>query len=239
MHRVVSYAAVSVAAMMVACGSASAADLGRPIYEPPQAPMAAPPLRYSWTGFYLGANVGGLWSDGRLANTLVGQSWNETQSNFTFGAQMGYNWQINNIVLGVEGGIQSTQMSWSSLQFAVPATGVFQARGSADWMATLAGRLGFASDNWLFYAKAGGAWVDGDVRITNLTSGAVASSSDMASAWLVGGGIEYAWARNWTTRLEYNYIAVDDRTGPGPLGNSNIVSSNDIQTLTLGVNYKF
>jgi outer membrane immunogenic protein len=72
-----------------------------------------------------------------------------------------------------------------------------------------------------------------------LATGAAITTSDTASGWLVGAGFEYGLSQNWTARIAYDYIAVGDRTGAGPIANSNIKVSNDIQMLTLGINYKF
>lgn len=224
-------------ALLAVCAAAQAADLGRPAYQTPASAMAS--LPYNWKGFYVGANLGGTWADAQVTNTFTGVSWTDSQSRFTGGFQSGYNYQAGNFVLGLEGGFNWLNLSTGSQQFTVPAMGTFSASASTDWVATLAGRLGFASDRWLIYGKLGGAWINGSSRVANLATAAAVKSSDTATGWLVGGGVEYGLAQNWSARLAYDYIAMDDRNGAGPVGNSNIKVSNDIQMLTLGINYKF
>src|SRR5262252_8569404 len=71
-------------------------------YSPPRAAYAPPPMM-SWTGFFVGAHLGGAWSDVEWANvTLTGERVTNDGSGFFGGAQMGYNQQIGNIIIGVE-----------------------------------------------------------------------------------------------------------------------------------------
>src|SRR6516162_2304182 len=105
-----------------------------------------PPLFYYWTGFYGGGHLGVGWSVGA--------------SGFLGGGQAGYNYQINQWVLGVEG-----EFSGTGIQDNVNATFVFPgaiattpAETSLDWVSTLAPRFGYAFDRWLVYGKVGGAW---------------------------------------------------------------------------------
>lgn len=219
-------------------GPTRGADLNGPAYYPPAA-VEMPYLPYRWSGFYLGANLGGIWSDGRITDTASGTTWTDSQSNFTGGGQLGYNYQIRNFVIGVEAGMNWGSAGVTSQQLSIPSSGIVQASASNDWVGTLSARAGFAADNWLFYGKAGGAWAHGTTRVANLTTGVTADTSDTTSGWLAGGGIEYALNRNWTARLDYSYIGLNDRTGPGPLGNGNVTFGNDIQLLTFGINYKF
>jgi outer membrane immunogenic protein len=68
-----------------------------------------------------------------------------------------------------------------------------QVATSTQWVSTLAGRFGFAADRALFYGKAGGGWVSNNATVTNLASGASASSSGTNSGWVLGAGVEYAF----------------------------------------------
>lgn len=237
MHRPVLAAIAAAAAFMGLTQGALAADL----YSPPPSRQPATvieTLPYSWTGFYIGGNLGGAWADTNLTEVASGLKWGGNQNQFTGGGQVGFNYQVSNIVLGIEGGFNWAAIDANSAAFAIPA-GTFQASVETDWIGTLAGRFGIAADNWLFYGKAGGAWVQGTGRVTNVVSGASTSSTNTASGWLLGGGIEYAFNRNWSARVEYDYIALSDRTLHGPAGLTTVRVENDLQLLTVGINYKF
>ena len=106
-------------------------------------------------------------------------------------------------------------------------------------MTSVAGRVGYAADNWLFYGKGGWAWVNNSATITNLTTGNSISVSQSNNGWLAGVGLEYAFTRNWTGRIEYDYIGLDSVSGAGIFANQNITGSRDIQMVTFGINYKF
>src|SRR5499427_5078419 len=87
-----------------------------------------------------------------------------------------------------------------------------------------------------------------DFTITNLTTGTsiTASNNNTNSGWLVGAGIEWAFAPNWSAKVEYNYLGLDDRTFivpagvPGFLPGDTFTQSNrNIQMVKVGVNYLF
>jgi outer membrane immunogenic protein len=117
-----------------------------------------------------------------------------------------------------------------------------RARLDTNWMTTVAARFGIAANNWLFYGKAGGGWANNSATLTNLNNGFQVSSSNTNGGWLVGGGLEYAFAPQWSTKLEYNYLGLNswnvNSTLFAPNADRFSVSRN-IQTLTVGVNYRF
>src|SRR5215213_2869374 len=100
----------------VACALAApamAADLSaRPVYTPPPAPVAAP--MFSWSGFYLGGNLGAKW--GRFDETLSGPvntitfSRGDSNTEFVGGGQIGYLWQTGQFVFGIEADIDATRL---------------------------------------------------------------------------------------------------------------------------------
>ena len=214
-----------------------AADLGGgPVYPYPQAPYA--PLPFSWTGFYVGANLGGAWGNSTLTEDLTGASWDTNASGVAGGFQAGYNYQFNNIVLGAEWNID-----WTSIGATGPGVLVngdlLQGSAQTDWLTTVAGRLGFAADNWLFYGKGGWAWVQNSAEIADLTNGKSVSVSNTNSGWVAGVGTEYAFSRNWTGKVEYDYIGLDGLSGFGVLPNELFTADRNIQMVTFGINYKF
>jgi len=156
-------------------------------------PDAAPSLRFAkappgaevargttdWSGFYLGAFAGA--SAGRTDITFAAAPARGNTSPFTSGAigglQAGYNHQINNWVLGVEGelgfaGLNGARPCGTSTGDAVsPFDPYYQTcKDRMTWSGILAGRLGYATGRTLFYGKAGVAWADGQVNV-NCTDG--------------------------------------------------------------------
>jgi outer membrane immunogenic protein len=241
-------------------GPVLAADL------PPAPPRAAAayvpavPPPFSWTGFYIGGNVGAAWTQGKLSDSL-GNSWsNAQQAVFTGGGQVGANYQFNWAVVGVEADFDwmANNHNSSNAVFAAPI-GAVQFSANNRWLTTIAARFGVAADNWLFYAKGGGGWVGvGNPTITNVTTGGSisVSNSNSNSGWLAGGGIEWGFAPNWTARLEYDYLGLSSQShtvtatipngvgtcvtlGGCPFADTLTVHNRDVQTLTLGINYLF
>jgi opacity protein-like surface antigen len=92
----------------------------------------------------------------------------------------------------------------------------------------------------LLYGKAGGGWVDNNATVTNLTTGASISASNRNSGWVVGAGVEWAIAGNWSAKLEYDFLKLDDLTfGPGPFRGDTFTASREIQMFKVGLNYRF
>ena len=186
----------AVVALLALSIVANAADVGArpPVYAPPPVYVAPP---FSWTGFYIGPNLGGAWSQRNLTDTLLGLNLSNVNDKGAFigGGQLGYNYQFGNFVLGIEAdfdGVASTNSPGTGV--AGPAFGT-QVTNNNRWIATLAGRFGITNDTWLFYGKAGGGWVGSDdLTITNTVTGAsiTLSNNNTNSGWLAGAGIEWA-----------------------------------------------
>jgi outer membrane immunogenic protein len=233
---------LAVVGAVAAATVANAADLQRaPIYTkaPPPVPV------FSWTGLYIGANIGGAWSNGSITDNVTGAQLNSNSSGFIGGGQIGYNYQFNTFVLGVEWDIDGTSINKTSNAVAVVLPGGaaanLQASASTDWISTLTARFGFAVDRFLIYGKAGGAWVQNSATLTNLTNGASASASNTNSGWTAGVGAEWAFAPQWSAKLEYDHIELDNFS---PSTNSVIVNdrltlSRNIDMVKAGVNYRF
>jgi outer membrane immunogenic protein len=221
------------------CGVASAAEIApRPRrYAPPPPP---PPV-YTWTGFYIGGNLGGAWAHGTVNDSLFGLSASTSHSGFIGGGQLGFNYQITNIVLGVEWEFDGTSLNATGNGVFVPGIGFLQASANTRWVSTLAARFGVAAwNNMLLYGKAGGGWVDNNATVTNLTTGASISASNRNSGWVVGAGVEWALAANLSAKLEYEFLRLDSLTfGPGPFLGDTFTTSRDISMLKVGLNYKF
>jgi opacity protein-like surface antigen len=234
MKKLVLRTAVALAFGMA--GQAGAADL-------PVGPAPAPvytPMFFSWTGFYVGGNIGGVFSQGSLQDSLTGFTAGTNQNGFIGGGQIGFNYQfLGGGVVGIEGTFDGTSLNRTSN--AVPTGfGTFQASDSTKWISTLAARLGIVSDRWLAYGKAGVGWADNSITITNTATGAtLLTASDTRPGWLAGVGIEYAFTPSWTAKVEYDFLGLSDWSTAGILPNDTVHIRRQIQTLTVGVNYKF
>jgi outer membrane immunogenic protein len=229
--------------------AANAADV--PPYAPPP-PVYAPPVYVSpplWTGFYLGANIGGAWANRDVTDPFLGVNFGSGNNNGVFigGGQLGYNWQIGYAVLGVEWDIDGAANNNNSGAVFIPGVGTIQVTSNNTWITTLAARFGVTNGPWLFYGKAGGGWVGNeDFTITNLTTGAsITASNNRNNGWLVGAGIEWAFAPNWSAKVEYNFLGLDDRTFIAPVGFRFLTGdtftqrNRDIQMVKVGINYLF
>ncbi len=208
----------------------------RPVYKAP--PMVAPPS--TWTGCYVGANLGGGWADKHWSLTAGGADLgSDTPSGVVGGGQLGCNYQTGAWVFGIEGMFDGTDMKASHLDpFGIATLGT-----DMHWFATLTGRIGYAFDRNLFYVKGGGAWVN--ERFTELSAGALSDTGDMTrSGWTVGGGWEYAFAPSWSVKVEYDYMDFGTLTSPnacspggcGPLAET---INQHVNVGLVGVNYRF
>jgi outer membrane immunogenic protein len=200
-----------------------AADLGLLTKE-------APPAPFSWTGFYVGANVGAgfgttestlnIAPPNPILTALAGgvavapitanlPIASQSTNGFLGGVQAGYNWQTGFLVLGVEGDFDA-----ASLQGNAPCLVVFACNVKHNWQADITGRVGVvAIDRALIYVKGGAAWEQSNYSLGNsITVGGAgtaflnASASATRTGGLLGMGVEYKFLSHWSTKLEYNFI---------------------------------
>ena len=192
-----------------------------------QAADMTAPATYDWTGFYLGANAGISWNNSGVDNNfdVDGDGINDLnnkiegdQTAFTAGGIVGYNYQIDQIVLGVEADFNYLGFSDSNSRSVdiIGLDGIDTITGKssfeADWFGTIRGRLGYAIDNVLIYGTGGLAYghmsADGKVTasLAGDTVGTWKGSTDSTNwGWTVGGGMEYG-IDNWSLGLEYLYV---------------------------------
>ena len=244
------HTAAAAAALLALSMAANAAEVGArpPVYAPPPIYVAPP---FSWTGFYLGANIGGTWGRRNVTDSLFGLSLSNSVNNngaFIGGGQLGFNYQFGNFVLGIEADVDGVATTNSPGTGVVgPAFGTIQVTSNNRWIATLAGRFGVTNDTWLFYGKAGGGWAGfDDLTITNTVTNAriTGLTNNSNSGWLVGAGIEWALAPNWSVKIEYDYLGLNSRTFTAPAGtflagDTFSTSNPNVQMVKVGANYLF
>jgi outer membrane immunogenic protein len=208
---------------------ALAAALGLSATAASAADMA--PASYDWTGFYLGVNAGAAFNNSDLENSLdyigpgprpigaIDSKSNADDTAFTGGALFGYNWQMDQLVLGLEtdfnyiGFSNDTKRTFNDY----PGGGGNDITQSlsmdASWFGTVRGRLGFAVDNLLFYGTGGLAYgspqAESDLRAYTGAGTEIArsraSSDDVNFGWTAGAGIEYG-IDSWSLGIEYLYV---------------------------------
>ena len=199
-----------------------------------------PAWTYDWSGFYAGLNAGaavnnssiendfeyrGLTNIGPYVDTIdaFGDQLTGDETVFTGGAMLGYNWQIDSIVLGAEADINYLDFGDSRTvdrgalfdRAFDEAPGTISASHKlsydGDWYGTLRGRLGYAHDNLLLFATAGVAYghmsVDSDLEASSgAESGSWKGSADSVNwGWTAGFGMEYGMDR-WTLGVEYLFV---------------------------------
>jgi outer membrane immunogenic protein len=222
------------AGTMVCIGSAVAADL-----PPARAPAIVPPVAYAppvynWTGVYIGGNVGAGFANSTWIDPFTGANDTFSKDGFIGGGQIGANVQFNWLVLGVEG-----DFDWTSLKGSGHDSVGNTINTDTQWTSTATGRVGAAFDRLLVYAKGGIAFARDDDSV-NFLGGGTASSDFTRTGWTAGGGLEYAFAPNWTARIEYDYLGFGNETvnlPSTPTYSTN--SSLNVQEVKAGINFKF
>ncbi len=213
-------------AMLALASGASAADLPRK--SAPQQFVQPLPI-FTWTGFYVGINGGYLFDTGGSRQSGEG---------FSIGGTVGYNYQIGNIVVGLEGDLAYVEQN-NRNSFAFGAGNGF---GSNDmtYFGTVRGRLGFAFDRFLVYGTGGLAFAD---QNNNSNFGGFGrSSNDVQFGYTIGAGLEYALTNNWSVKAEYLYYDLGSSrnstfvAGPGFFTNN---SDNRGSVVRAGINYRF
>ncbi len=229
----------SVAFAMLVAGPALAADLPAkaPIYKAPP-PVAA----YSWTGCYVGGNIGGLWASKDWTDAASGLPiTSHDPSGFIGGGQVGCNYQFSSIVIGVQGDWDWTDTSADSADLLIAG---HTDRTKIKWLASVTGRIGYAWDRALLYVKGGGAWERDDYSVFDTPTGIVdATARETRGGWTVGVGAEYAFWQNWSAFVEYDYYDFGKRANTFTDGTGAVFGVADIKerksVVKGGINWKF
>jgi outer membrane immunogenic protein len=236
---------------------AQAADMGIPsrsYYPPP------PPAIYDWTGIYIGGNIGG----GMLVDSVtqngtshggfnLASTGNLRPAGVIGGGQIGANYEFAPWVVGVEGSWTDSAISGSTLIgcsgpcLTGPLLTVHNASerftSHPAWFAAVTGRVGYAANDWLFYAKAGGAWMRVGYTEDLIAAGAGATTTtqvinDNRTGFVAGVGIEIGLVENLSAKIEYDFYDFGSKNY-----NFNVITpvsvQSDLHTITVGLNYKF
>jgi outer membrane immunogenic protein len=237
-----------------ASGFAFAADLNKPVYKASPPPPPAPV--YSWTGCYLGGNVGGAWQHNSTFDAVVDFDTGGASGNGVIGgAQVGCDYQFaNNWVVGVRGMLDWTDVN-SSHRYLGGGSSADETLGiKTRWVDTLTGRIGYTVwPQTLLYFQGGGAWARIDYSDVDPAVPYAGQANATRSGWTVGGGFEYAFLPNWSLFVEYDYIDLGNRNEQLTYGCGSIcvfpnyifpnpytfTVSHNISEVLFGINYRF
>jgi outer membrane immunogenic protein len=205
-----------VASTILPMAAASAADI--PLKAPP--PPAPAPL--SWTGFYLGGEVGYGWATEQVTHVTGATSFPagsidrpiDNLNGALGGIYGGYNYQFNpSFLAGVDADITWAAMNGTGTDVSPVNGNIAHHTDEIDWISTVTGRLGYVANNWLFFGKGGWAWSQwGTGGSLNTPAGGIVNGSSGTSdrqGWTAGGGIEYAYSPHVLFKIEYDYVGFD------------------------------
>lgn len=184
------------------------------------------PSTYDWSGAYGGFTLGLGFDNSEIDSSVhvPGRTVSDTlygdEISLSGGAMLGYNWQVDSLVLGLEADFNFLNLGDSnesgrdgagSALLGAPASATSSLSYDGDWYGTLRGRLGFAIDNLLLYGTGGLAYGDmsGEARFEAETLSGTASwdgSEDAVNwGWSAGFGMEYG-IEDWSLGVEYLYV---------------------------------
>jgi outer membrane immunogenic protein len=246
-------AAVGLVGLLGVAAPASAADMAVKAAPPP---IVAP--IYNWTGFYIGGN-GGWGSSHKCFDvtnflrpiTPFGEGCHNATGG-TIGGQIGYRWQASNWVFGLEAQGNWADLNGSNVSLFVPR---WTNNSKIEAFGLFTGQVGYAWNNVLWYVKGGAAVTDDAYRGTVSPSFPLAASlfDDVRETrWggVVGTGIEFGFAPNWSFAVEYDHLFMGNRdvtfVSRGVLANipagavfrTDTISQN-LDLVTARVNYRF
>jgi len=193
---------------------ASAADLAARPYTKAPAPMIA--AIYDWSGFYIGLNGGGAWShkcwdvvnDGLGPIPATAEGCHDATGG-TVGGQIGYRWQASSWVFGLE-----AQGNWADLKGSNDSLFFADTRNQSkiDAIGLFTGQIGWAWNNALLYVKGGAAVTSDHYRSFDIPTGLqIASANETRWGAVVGAGVEFGFAPNWSVGFEYDHLFMGDR----------------------------
>jgi outer membrane immunogenic protein len=247
-------------AVVTLTGAALAADL--PARIPTKAPIVAAP--FSWTGCYVGVHAGAGWARTGFTDVGAGAFIAPTgpeidvnsRTGFVGGGQVGCDYQFaSNWVVGAAG-----DFSWASIDgetndpfFAGKTPGVpLSLHSRTDFLASATGRVGYAWDRYLVYAKGGAAWSHDKYQVNNFNCTATifvscnTSATETRLGWIAGGGLEWALAPNWSALIEYDHYGFGTRgltfTDPAQVNSASFNGFNvklNVDVVKVGLNYRF
>jgi len=196
-------------------------------------PNAYNPTSVDWTGWYVGAQVGGGFGNASWTDPFSLVSDSLQPAGFLGGGQFGVNWSRNSWLLGAEADFTGTDLEASA------AGASFR----SHWLSLVTARVGYAVNQYLIYAKGGAAFANERNEVITAGGLVAESATTTQTGWTVGGGLEYAIDRNWSGRLEYDFVDLPSHgvvlVGPPAIGSRDASVDFTIHKVVVGINYRF
>ncbi|MFD2252746.1 outer membrane protein, partial [Pseudochelatococcus lubricantis] len=157
---------------------------------------------------------------------------------FTGGGQIGYNYQIDQFVIGVEADINYADLKGKNNAWGY--AGIGSSSNGIEWFGTVRARLGFAIDRALIYGTGGFAYGGGNSNGFVYNGVYYSQDDDTRTGWTLGAGVEYAFTDNITARVEGLYVNLgkEDRNFFAPTI-YNKRKDTEFGVIRAGLNYKF
>lgn len=180
---------------------------------------APPPLApiWTWTGFYIGGQVGGAWAESDWltnSNGLCSGGFiipcdpaGSRSSGWLGGGQLGARWQSGPWVFGVEASLAAASLkSTGCSALGCNAAGGLDYTTRVGSLATATAQLGYAWDRSLWYVKGG--YAGARITLNRISAGTGGGGSEWANGWTIGTGYDYLLTQNFTLGVEYDYIGL-------------------------------
>jgi len=167
--------------------------------------------RNDWSGFYVGVESGRNWGRSKHINNGNDITPDFAVDGGVLGGTIGYNAQFGRLWLfGLEGDMSWTNADGSASNLAPAFNPASSSETREHWLSTARVRLGAVpADRWLAYVTGGVAWADVEA-IAHQENGNAFSESQIRPGWTAGAGIEYAIDRNWSAKLEYLHVGLNN-----------------------------
>jgi outer membrane immunogenic protein len=173
-----------------------------------------------WHGLYVSGQLGGSWNNSDLTFTnanyfntlgedLVGSNFHFEPSGFVGGGAIGYNYQCQCLVIGIEAGTLYTKLEKSKESPFFPTLDDY--KYGVDWTALAKARVGYAIGRFLPFITGGWAGNHFDLKLEDITADIRGYSKKWANGWTVGGGCDYKIIANLSVGIAYDYIEIKDK----------------------------
>ncbi|WP_115712409.1 outer membrane protein [Legionella sainthelensi] len=218
---------------------------------------------FSWSGFYLGPNLGYGTNYHSINITPTTFATLQTQflpnnlraenSGFLGGGQIGYNWRKAKIIVGLEADLDYSDLSDTNGVTSDISNITTSVSTNINWLGTVRGRLGkLASDSMLIYFTTGVAFAEAKLSFDQLFIGSGCQLNlcskgyytQTKTGWTAGTGLEYTVSQSTTFKAEYLFVGLGNiytnTTGDSYLGMANYYVSSHVNSniVRFGLNYK-
>lgn len=210
---------------------AGAADLGR--YGGSLKDEPAYVLPGTWTGLYIGANAGYSWGNSDWNWPNVGTHTSPDFDGGIFGGQIGYNYQMGNLVLGAEVSLSGSNATGD----AKCPNNTYTCETELNWLLVVGPRVGYAMNRTMLYATGGYARASLHTNVSPFFSGY--DQDNTHDGWALGGGIEYQITPNLIFGAEYLHVDLSSETIGNAINSEVHKVDADMDIVRARLNYKF